>query len=313
MKKNTVLILLLTAVMILSGCRAQGSSISETENSPGIVSEAETPVPAEKEQTPPLKGTPVQVRPAGPPAYGVSLMLPEGWTFESVQSEDDPTSDLTVSVYPESMTGKGAISVSHMRGFGVCGTGLVQKDILFNGHEAWQGFYDGNSLWNFICLKDPKDCVIINSAENWYADYEKEIKQILSTVEFVWYDDSPADASTWKGLLLASAELDIDGDGIPENCVLTDGPTSGLFTVVFTASRDGSILYCNTFNLSFSSILSLEEKDGFPCLIMERYHSGSAPATEYHKVSVKGKTIVIEGLGEFEGYWGDENWNFNLR
>lgn len=312
MKKNRFLILFLIAAMILTGCRAQNSPAGSEESSSNIVSEAETPVPAEKEQTPPLKGTPVQVRPACPPSFGVSLMLPEGWTFEVVQSEDDPTSDLTVSVYPESVNGEGAISVSHMRGFGVCGTGLVQKDILFNGHEAWQGFYDGNSLWSFICLKDPKDCVIINSAENWYADYEKEIEQILHTVEFVWYDSSFVDASTYEGFTLASASLDIDADGIPEDCILKDGPTSGLLTVVFTASRDGSILYCNTFNLS-GSIVSLEEKDGSPCLILERYHSGSEPTTEYHKVFVKGKTIVIEGLGEFEGYWGDENWNFDLR
>lgn len=313
MKKNRSLILLLITAMILTGCRAQNSPANSGESSSNIVSEAETPVPAAQEQTLPFAGTPVQVRPACPPSFGVSLMLPEGWTFEGIQSEDDPTSDLTVSIYPESMTGKGAISIVHMRGFGVCGTGLVQKDILFNGHEAWQGFYDGNSLWSFICLKDPKDCVIINSAENWYADYEKEIRQILSTVEFVWYDGSPVDASNYEGFTLAAASLDIDGDGIVEDCVLKDGPTSGLFTMVFTASRDGSILYCNTFNLSFCSILSLEEKDGSPCLILERYHPGSEPTTEYHKVSVKGKTIVIEGLGDFGGYWGDGNWNFDRK
>ena len=311
MKKHIILILLLAAAILFTGCRAKTSPLAGTQDPLGPAQEAETPAPNAAEETSPEEGIYVSVRPNCEPSYGVSLLLPKGWTYEAVQSDDDPTSDLAVSIRPENAKGECVISVSYMRGFGVCGTGLVQKDILFNGFEARQGFYDGSALWSFICLKDPMDCVIINSAETWYSEYEKEIDQILSTVRFTWYGEN-VDASKYVGDPIVRASLDLDGDGRIEDCVLSDGPTSGLFTVVFKVSRDGELLYCNTFNLS-AGVLSLEEKDGIPYLVLERYRAGEEPVIEHHKISVEGNRIVIEELGEFEGYWGDENWNFDLR
>jgi hypothetical protein len=300
-------ILILTAVLAFPACRGKDLPAEGQESGTGTISEVWTSAP---ESAP--EGTLISVRPNCPPSCGVSLTLPDGWTYETVQEADDPTSCVTVSIRPEDAEGEGAISVSYRKGFGVCGTGLVQKDVLFNGHEATMGFYDGSSLWSFICLKDPEDCVIINSAERWYAEYEEEIGRILSTVSFVRYDEAVT-AEKYEGYLIASASLDIDGDGLKEECVLTDGPTSGLFTVIFKASRDGNVLYCNTFNLSGCSVLSLEEKAGTPYLVLQRYFCGEEPKTEYHRVSVEGKRIVIDALGEFEGYWGDENWNFDRR
>ena len=137
-----------------------------------------------------FEGELIEVKPQCPPSYGISFRLPTDWTYEVVQTDDAPTSGLVVSIRPVFPGTEGVITLQHSKGFGVCGTGLVQKDIEFNGQPAWQGFYDGNALWSFICLKDPKDCVIINSAENWYEEYEEEINQILSTVEFVFYEES---------------------------------------------------------------------------------------------------------------------------
>ena len=130
----------------------------------------------------------VAVEPRRVPAYGVSFRLPSDWTYDVAQTDDDTTSTVTVSIRPveSGMDGEITFYCSDSP-FGVCGTGLEQKDIIFNGHEAWQGFYDGSPLWDFICLKDLEGCAVINSAGNWYEDYEEVIDQILSTVDFIYY------------------------------------------------------------------------------------------------------------------------------
>ncbi len=252
----------------------------------------------------------IEIKPQCPPSYGVSFWLPKGWTYSGIQSDDDPTSDLVVSIRPDFPGTEGAITLQHMKGFGVCGTGLIQKDIEFNGHPAWQGFYDGNTLWSHIILKDPKDCVIINNAENWYEEYEEEINQILSTVEFVYYETNTPIAESAE-IIIDSASFDIDGDGIIEDCKIADGPTSGLFTVVITASVNGNIKYKNTFNLVWGE-LSFGEQDGAPCIIRKRSQD-QEPKAEHLPLSVQEGRIVIGGLGPtYEGYWGDSKWNYGL-
>ena len=130
---------------------------------------------------------PVEVKPQSLPGYGVSFRLPRGWAYE-VSGVGEPV----VRIRPDKPGLEGDISLYHTDSFGVCGTGLEQREVLFNGRPAWQGFYDGNTVWSFIVLKDPEDCVIINSAGDWYAEYEEEIDSILSTVEFVYYGEGPA-------------------------------------------------------------------------------------------------------------------------
>jgi len=104
--------------------------------------------------------------------------------------------------------------------------------------------------------------------------------------------------------VIATAVLDIDGDGAGEELTMTFGPTSGLFTAVFTASVQGKIKYKNTFNLSNGHEFYFSEKDGVPQLVRDG---------EYHRLHVEDGHIVIDGLDpEYEGYWGwaDPDWNY---
>ena len=127
----------------------------------------------------------VEVDPSTGSKKYISFMLPEDWNYEIVNSEDYPISDLLISFHPKDKT-DGSISVGYMTGFGVCGTGLEQEKIDFNGYGAWKGTYYNNTYWNFINLKDEyRDCVIINNAgDTWYADFEGVVDEILKTVEF---------------------------------------------------------------------------------------------------------------------------------
>jgi hypothetical protein len=119
----------------------------------------------------------------------ISVMLPEDWKYEIVHSDDYPISDLTISIYPKERN-DGCISIGYMSRFGVCGTGLKQEEIDFNGHAALKGIYDSNLYWEFIALQDEyRDCVVWNKAfDTWYGDYEAIVNEILETVEFKLID-----------------------------------------------------------------------------------------------------------------------------
>ena len=318
MRRVFIMLLCISLLVAFSGCRSKTSPKIETGDT---VAQDQTAV---TEESIPLDGIVsdvgsdrfegefVEIKPQRPPSYGVSFWLPKGWTYSGMQSDDEPTSDLVVNIRPDFPGTEGVIILQHSKGFGICGTGLVQKDIEFNGHPAWQGFYDGRSLWSHIILKDPKDCVILNSAENWYEEYEEEINQILATVEFVYYDNNPSTSGPAEPII-DSASFDIDGDGIIENCTISYGPTSGLYTTVITASVNGNIKYKNTFNLAWGD-LSFGEKDGSLYLVRDRHQEGQEPQNEYHKISVEESRIAIDGLDPiYEGYWGGSDWNYNLK
>ena len=194
MKRMLLLPVCFLLLMILVGCSLVGASTAgRLDAEPSVPSSPDVSEPELPLENSEIGGADspasvlVEVRPQYPPAWGVSFLLPADWSYEVVQTDDDPTSSVTVSIRPQGAEMESGISFHCSDGFfGVCGTGLEQKDIVFNGHEAWQGFYDGNSLWDFICLKDLPGCAVTNSAQNWYDDYTEEIEQILSTVNFVY-------------------------------------------------------------------------------------------------------------------------------
>ena len=124
----------------------------------------------------------------------ISLSLPENWGWSCSQSEDVPVSDINLSIYPKAEgDAKGCISIQYAKGFGVCGTGLESEATTFNGHTATKGTYDGHSYWDFIALSEEyRGCAIVNCAgSTWFAKYEKELEEILATVEYTLSDGTP--------------------------------------------------------------------------------------------------------------------------
>ena len=189
MKQSLVLFLLLLLPVFLTGCRAKPSdpepgsalaaSLAAGVQEPGIGAAAADAGSIEQ-----FEWESIEVKPQNIPSYGIAFRLPKGWTYE-VGGTGDPV----VEIRPEEAGPEGGIILKYSEHFGVCGTGLEQRDILFNGHPAWQGFYDGSPVWSFIALKDPEYCVILNSAGDWFKEYKEEISRILSTVEFVYYGE----------------------------------------------------------------------------------------------------------------------------
>lgn len=161
---------------------------------------------------------------------------------------------------------------------------IEEKDIII---IPWQNPVSSYIAEYWISQKD-EDPAVVEKRKQEYID---GIRQMLFGTE---YSASVIDA----------ASLDIDNDGVYEDCTMSYGPTSGLFTVVITASVDGRIKYKNTFNLAWGNVF-FAEKDGVAQLVRD---------SEYHRLYVEENRIMIEDLdSQYEGYWGGPEWNFDLK
>lgn len=110
-----------------------------------------------------------------------------------------------------------------------------------------------------------------------------------------------------------TVSFDIDNDGIVEECSISHGPTSGLFTVVITALTDEGIKYKNTFSLGCNEIKCRQESGTQKLLFCRYNYVTNEIKEEYHDIFVENNCIVIANLNDYEGYWGDSNWNWNLK
>ena len=191
MKRKIIIIL---TVLCLTACGNSNSAAGEAEvvsasdNVSEVISDTES---TENDETSALEeGSDsdiqlVKIVPPCRPSMGITLELPAGWSYELAQTCDEPTSSSSVYIKPDDSASEGRIAVEYVEGgIGVCGTGLEQKSIDFNGYKASQGTYSANDVWDFIMLEDEYfGCVILNDTE-LYKEYSETIDDILSTVRF---------------------------------------------------------------------------------------------------------------------------------
>ena len=145
---------------------------------------ATEPEPAVSMVAASAEGPFVEIQPKHAPSYAISFELPDGWTYEVTQTEDDPTTTLSVILRPLAVE-NGDITVAYQKNFAVCRNCVDLKDITFNGQPAVQAMFVGNTHWDFITLNGHRGCVIINSASSWYDIYAEEIDALLSSVLFL--------------------------------------------------------------------------------------------------------------------------------
>ncbi len=104
-----------------------------------------------------------------------------------------------------------------------------------------------------------------------------------------------------------TVNFDIDGDGENEQCDLTIGPTSGLFTFSFiVTSQDKSTEFYNTFMIP-PSALSFKVIDGKLKIesIVKEAPKGSIKRNLYD-ISFKDGNIVLTNGGKAADYWGEQ-------
>ena len=213
------------------------------------------------------------------PSMSIIFAIPDGWSYETVQTNDAPTSSISVYLKPNAEA-DGHITLEYIKdGIGFCGTGLHQESIDFNGYSAVKGVYDGSDKWDFILLNDEfEGCAVLNNANEWYDKYADEIEYILSTVEFRKFETSePHDSimkyEAWSVRPQCTPSFGVDFelpyDWSYETVQTDDDPTSSISVCLKPdAEADGSIIFEYTkdgIEVSDSALSEIEtEFNGYP-------------------------------------------------
>lgn len=159
----------------------------------------------------------------------ISVTLMDGWEYD-IEDEAD-TNEFAINIYPAGQS-ENKLRIAYFNGFGVCGTGLAQEQILLGRYEAWMGTYDNRSVWDFISLQGlPGDYAILNEGgEKWWKEYGEEAMQILATLKVADGYVSSSDA-----IKIARDKLQMDYDEVNTSY----NAISGIWTVTLTkASGD---------------------------------------------------------------------------
>ncbi len=132
-------------------------------------------------------------------AHGYANMrmeLPAGWDYE-ICEYDENNYAFGIRFWPADQD-EGALWLEYYpRGFGVCGTGLVQEEIqLENGLSAWVGTYDGRAIWDFITIRGlpgPFSYVIrTEKVDSWWESRQQEAMEIIRHITLaenvIWED-----------------------------------------------------------------------------------------------------------------------------
>ena len=112
----------------------------------------------------------------------ITLTIPYDWEYETERGNN--SGEYCISFWPADQT-EGKIKMWYYTAFGVCGTGLEEKEITVGEYEAWQGTYDNKKVWDFISFRGmPGSYVAMNEgADKWWSQYGDEAMQILGTIK----------------------------------------------------------------------------------------------------------------------------------
>ena len=154
----------------------------------------------------------------------ISVTLMDGWEYD-IEDEAD-TNEFAINIYPAGQS-ENKLRIAYFNGFGVCGTGLAQEQILLGRYEAWMGTYDNRSVWDFISLRGlPGDYAILNEGgEKWWKEYGEEAMQILATLKV-----ADGYVSSSEAIKIAREKLQMDYDEVNTSF----NAVSGIWTVTMT-------------------------------------------------------------------------------
>jgi len=173
----------------------------------------------------------------------ISISIPYDWKYETEKGNSD--GEYYIAFWPQDQT-EGKLKLWYYTAFGVCGTGLEQKEITVGKYKAHQGTYDNKKVWDFISFRGmPGSYVAMNEgADKWWSQYGDEAMEILSTVKIAEniiteeqaieiakkqttanYDDASARFDTEKGIwtVTLSFKKASNGDGVHSYRITHEG------------------------------------------------------------------------------------------
>lgn len=117
----------------------------------------------------------------------------------------------------------------------------------------------------------------------------------------LFWSSFPVAQVSGYSLLMDIADFDIDKDGKTERCFLRYGPTSGIFTFVFSVYEDNMFEYLNVFSMPHMDLRFEENDNGITQLV------GTTDTTvRYMNMHVEDGNIVIESDEQDIAYWGTQ-------
>lgn len=127
------------------------------------------------------KKQPIIVREAGS-FSNITLTIPYDWNYEIERGNN--VDEYYIAFWPKDQK-QGKIKMWYYTAFGVCGTGLEEKEVTIGTYKACMGTYNNKKIWDFISFVDvPGSYVAMNEgADIWWNEYGEEAMQILSTVK----------------------------------------------------------------------------------------------------------------------------------
>lgn len=129
-------------------------------------------------------------------------------------------------------------------------------------------------------------------------EYQRKLKELF-------WSEIPIVENTKYSAVIDTAAFDIDGDGTIEQCSLSHGPTSGLFTFVLSVWENGRLEYFNIYNGSAGE-MSFETT--IDTTMLRLVPQGDSKPI-YYFFSVKDGNIVLTSDGEAVAYWGEQGVN----
>lgn len=150
-----------------------------------------------------------------------------------------------------------------------------------------------------------KDAVTIHAIQMPHSSYAYTIDDVYrQKLNELFWSGLPIAESSQYSPVIDTATFDIDGDGREEQCLLRYGPTSGLFTFIFSASENGELKYFNIFSSPYFELSFEKNSEG-----QMRIAGKNGDNTRYMGIDVYNGNIVISSDDQEVSYWGEQGVN----
>lgn len=144
--------------------------------------------------------------------------------------------------------------------------------------------------------------IVIHPVKNPLSSYYYQIDDTYRTnIEKLFWSTVPYVDSHQYSPIIDTATFDIDGDGKDEQCTLSAGPTSGLFTFIFSVSENGNLEYFNIFNSAAMNLHFEKNAEGDMILVGK-----VGDKTRYMGMDVSDGNVVISSDEQDISYWGEQ-------
>ena len=178
--KRFCLILMTFSLLLIAGCT--GGNVDTGGTVPPAQS---TPAPGSGEGEAEPADTPTLVTEAvyEDDAVRFSVQLPESWAYSILKGENPEGDQGGISFFPEDSDRSVHLSLYNYP-FGVCGTGLEEKEFtLLDGSAGRVGYYDGSADWSFAVFPDASENLAATN-EGLTGDDAGMALEILKTFRF---------------------------------------------------------------------------------------------------------------------------------